>query len=115
MDEQKTFRRFGARAGYAPGITGAFMAQNCIILGKWQKFEMGYYNSEGKSISNEVTQDSLPLEFFSNNTLEVGDAVSGNWTILNDGRIKMDLGLAGMYITCFCSIENEILIINSEK
>jgi hypothetical protein len=93
------------------------MAQNSVIWGKWQKFEIGGYNSEGKSIAKEVTEvpdDLPPLEFFRDNTLEVG-GIGGNWTILQDGRIKMDFGLAGMYITCFGSIENDILIISSDE
>jgi hypothetical protein len=82
------------------------------IIGKWQPVESVKYKKGGE---NEVTKnptDVPEIEFFKDNTLLMEND-SGKWSILEDGRIKLDLGfIFDIPVIAYGSLTDDTLTIN---
>jgi hypothetical protein len=61
------------------------------IIGKWE-MQM----SEKILLNGKVKKEKFPpgriMEFYSDNTVKTPFTGTANWTILSDGRVKMDFG-----------------------
>jgi hypothetical protein len=76
-------------------------SQQSKLIGKWQEI--------GKTET---------LEFFSDNRVaisEKGLTITGDWTILDDGRVKVEFPVAGITITATGKIEGDILYITEQN
>jgi hypothetical protein len=83
------------------------------IIGKWEPVEIvDFKPGEGKKITKNFTERD-GIEFFPDHTLLMGTMESGKWNILEDGRLKIDLGfLFDKPFITFGSLKGDTLTID---